>query len=487
MESLLKKAYDPAIFRQQGHALIDLLADHLTDSQSGNLEQAIPWQTPDAALAYWENDFQTPTNTDPLPLWTETIARSVRLHHPRYMGHQVSPVLPMAALSGLVKQMLNNGMAVFEMGMVANPHERIVMEWLAQKIGFAKQAGGIITSGGTLANLTALLTARAKKAPSDVWEHGVQEKLAVIVSEEAHYCIDRAARIMGLGSEGIIKIPVNAQFQLKTELLETAFEQAQAKGYQVIAVIGSACSTSTGAYEDLNTIADFCEKHQLWFHVDGAHGGAAVVSKKYRHLVSGIERADSVIIDFHKMMMIPALATAVVYKNGSDAFQTFHQKAQYLWDNQQSEDWFNSGKRTFECTKGMMSTMVYSVLRTYGEQIFEENVDVLYDLGRQFAQMVQAQPHFELATLPESNIVCFRYVPAAGEDINLLNAKIRQQLLEEGVFYIVQTQLNGQLYLRVSLMNPLTALQDVEDLLQRVEEIGNYVSTLKIPEGNVYL
>jgi L-2,4-diaminobutyrate decarboxylase len=472
MESQLQKAYDPQVFREQGHALIDLLANYLASAQSGNLKQVTPWQTPDEALAFWEADFQEPPLTDPIPFWAETIARSTHLHHPRYMGHQVSPVLPLAALSGLVKQVLNNGMAVFEMGMVANPHERIVLEWLSQKIGMPHQAGGIITSGGTLANLTALLTARAMNAPSDVWENGVQEKLAIMVSEEAHYCIDRAARIMGLGSEGIIKIPVNACFQMRTELLEPALTKAKTGGYQVIAVIGSASSTSTGAYDDIALIADFCEKHQLWLHVDGAHGGAAVVSEKYRHLVTGIERADSVVIDFHKMMMIPALATALVYRNGRDAFQTFHQKAQYLWDNQQSEDWFNSGKRTFECTKGMISTMVYSVLRMHGEQIFVENLELLYDLGAAFANKVQQHAHFELATPPEANIVCFRYLPQNGENANALNAKIRQQLLEEGIFYIVQTQLRGQLFLRVSLMNPLTTLQDVAHLLQRIEAIA---------------
>jgi L-2,4-diaminobutyrate decarboxylase len=393
------------------------------------------------------------------------------------MGHQVSPPLPIAALAGLLTGLLNNGMAVYEMGLVSNPLERILSDLLAEKIGFTSQSSGLLTSGGTLANLTALLSARAAKAPTDVWEDGAGERLAVMVSEEAHYCIDRAARIMGMGTQGIIKIPTNCRFQMRTELLETHYQLAKEAGLTVIAVIGSACSTSTGSYDDLMAIGDFCQRHNLWFHVDGAHGGAVVFSEKYRSLVTGIERADSVVIDWHKMLMTPALATALIFKNGEDSFQTFHQKAQYLWANQGSHEWFNSGKRTFECTKLMMSVKIYSILKTGGEGIFAENVDTLHDLAKQFVQLLHKNPSFELAVVPESNIVCFRYIGKnmVPERYNPLNAAIRQKLLEEGRFYIVQTTLRDKLYLRVSLMNPLTTTDDLHVLMEEVEKIAQSI------------
>jgi len=151
-------------------------------------------------------------------LWDEIIKRSIHLHNPKFMGHQVSSPLPLAALTGVLTGMLNNGQAVYEMGMTGNALERIVTGWLANKLDFANNAGGLLTSGGTLANLTALLTARALKVPTDVCEHGSSDKLAIMVSEEAHYCVDRAARIMGLGSDGIIKIPTNNRFQMRTDL-----------------------------------------------------------------------------------------------------------------------------------------------------------------------------------------------------------------------------------------------------------------------------
>ncbi|QJW90970.1 pyridoxal-dependent decarboxylase [Spirosoma taeanense] len=487
MNTPLTAAYSPAAFRQQAHALVDLLADHLERAQSGT-NPVLDYTEPDEQLAYWQTDFEKPVNADPLPLLTDMIQRSIHLHNPRFMGHQVAPPLPLTALTGLLTGLLNQGMAVYEMGMTANALERIVTQWLATKLGLGSDAGGLLTSGGTLANLTALLTARAIFAPTDVWEHGTTDRLAILVSEEAHYCVDRAARIMGLGTDGIIKIPTNERFQMQTDLLETYLERAKTQGLTVFAVVGSACSTSTGSYDDLSAIADFCEQHKLWFHADGAHGGAAVLSDTYRPLVQGIERADSVVVDFHKMMMVPALVTAVLYRRDADSFRTFQQKAQYLWADADAKDWFNSGKRAFECTKLMMSAKVYTVLRTYGEAIFTENVETLYDLARWFAQAVSSRPSFTLAVAPESNIVCFRYIGDGSQSnqLDAINTQIRRQLLKDGQFFIVQTSLRGQVYLRVSLMNPLTTTEHLTALVNEIERIGADLTNLSNSDSATY-
>ncbi len=467
--NLIEQAFSASDFRRFGHELIDLLADHLENTPN---DKVLPWQEPADALAYWQADFAKPLTNNPTEIFADIVSKSIKLHHPHYMGHQVTPPVPLAALSGVLTGLINNGMAVYEMGLVSNPLERIVTDFIAQYMGFDSQSGGFLTSGGTLANLTALLAARAAKAPDDVWELGNGHlKLAVMVSEEAHYCVDRAVRVMGLGDAGIIKVPINDRYQMQTDRLESLLENAKNQGIQVFCVVASACSTSTGSYDDLGAVADFCQKHNIWLHVDGAHGGAVVFSDKYKHLIDGIDRADSVIIDLHKMMMMPALATAVIFRNGNDGYQTFHQKAQYLWDNPESYDWFNSGKRTFECTKLMMSVKIYVTLRTYGVQLLADNVDTLHGLAVDFAELVQKNKRFELAVSPQSNIVCFRFLGKKEQNINELNTKIRKQILNDGNFYIVQTLLNGQVYLRVSLMNPLTKSKDLICLLDTIENI----------------
>jgi L-2,4-diaminobutyrate decarboxylase len=454
-------------FREMGHATIDLLADYLESIANGKLEKVIPYINPQSSYEFWKNDFENGSQ-DLVGFFKNTIEKSNHLHHPQYMGHQVSAPSPVAALSGLISSVLNNGGAVYEMGMVNNPIEKLISEILADKIGYGDDAGGYLTSGGTLANLTALLAARAKY--SEVWNNGTAEKLGVMVSEEAHYCVDRAARIMGLGSEGVIKLKTNKKYQLETAELEKSFLNAAKNGIKIFAVIGSACSTSTGSYDDLEKIGKFSKSKDIWFHVDGAHGGAVVFSKKYKSLVKGIEMSDSVAIDWHKMLLAPALATSLVFKNNQEAYQTFQQKAQYLWDDAASKDWYNSGKRTFECTKLMMGVKVYAIIKAHGIGVFEQNVDYLYDLAKEFANLVKNKTNFELAVEPQSNIVCFR---VKHPNINLFNTEIRKILLEEGGFYIVQTLLNGEVYLRVSLMNSSTNLSHLVSLLNRIEEIAH--------------
>jgi L-2,4-diaminobutyrate decarboxylase len=423
------------------------------------------------ALAFWQNDLAE-GKADPLAFFNKVMERSIRLHHPHYIGHQVSVPALVSSLAGLLSDVLSNGTGVYEMGMVSNALEKVVTDFTAQKIGYPSTAGGFITSGGTLANLTALLAARRAKSPTNVWEEGHQERLAVMVSEEAHYCIDRAARIMGMGNAGILKIPVDRHFRIRTELLESRLQQAQADGLEVIAIVGCAGSTATGSYDDLNALADFCEKHQLWFHVDGAHGGAVVFSDTHRGLVDGMARADSVVIDYHKMLMTPALNTALLFKEGQRAYETFSQRAQYLWEAQQSPEWYHSGKRTFECTKLMLSIKVYVILRTFGEQVFTENVDRLYAQAKVFAQLLHDHPHFELAVWPEANIVNFRYTGGLPDQWNNQNAAIREKLVQDGAFYIVQTTINGDRYLRCTVMNPLTKAEHFRGLLEAIEAIS---------------
>jgi L-2,4-diaminobutyrate decarboxylase len=467
-----KNAYNAENFRKNAHELVDILSNYLAEiSSTKSSLSTIPYRSPEETLAFWKADFESSALTNPNDLFKNIIERSIHLHAPRYVGHQVTSTLPTATLAAFVDSFLNNSGAVYEMGMNINALEKIVTNWFSRLLGFPEDSYGIITSGGTLANLTALLTARAVNAPDDVWKNGTSQRLAIMVSEQAHYCVDRAARIMGLGDKGIIKVPVDTNFQMKTELLPSLLAKAEAEGLHVMAIVGSACTTSTGSYDDLEKIADFCEKHSIWMHVDGAHGGVVVLSDRYKHLVKGIERANSVIVDFHKMLLVPALTTGVFYRNPSDSYRTFAQKASYLFATQ-DEDWFNSGKRTFECTKPGLVLRVYAVLRTHGEVIFREAVEYLYDLGSTFSQMIIAHPDMELAHEPKTNIVCFRYFPDNQENINEINLKIRDEIIANERFYIVSTVLNGNYYLRVSLMNPLTTEAELAELLELIEEIG---------------
>lgn len=468
-KNTLDQAFDPEQFRFLAHQLVDQLADHLKAHQTGQTN-VLPYASPAEQLEFWQQHFQQENGLD--DTFTAILDRSIGVHNPRYLGHQVSTVAPIASIAGMMVDLLSNGMGVYEMGMAGNAIERVIIDFMNQAVGYPAEAGGFMTSGGTLANLTGLLAARKANAPTDVWQDGSQEKLAIMVSESAHYSVDRAARVMGLGSEGIIKVPMDERFKMRTDLLAASLAQAKADGFHVFAVVGCASSTATGSFDDLEAIADFCEANKLWFHLDGAHGGGVVFSDQYKHLAKGSHRADSILIDFHKMLLTPALATALLFKNNSDSYKTFAQQAEYLWDTPQEEEWYNSGKRTFECTKLMMGVKVYSILKAHGKEIFQQNIDRLFGLARNFAQQIESREEFELLLSPEANIVNFRYIGGPADDLDSLNEQIRQSLLESGKFYIVSTLIHGKRYLRSAIMNPLTTGDDFQALLDEIETIG---------------
>ena len=465
--------FNPNDFRIKGHQLIDQIADYLKMvTTTPDDIPVLPWRSPQAAYEDWKQ-FLVEKNTFE-DFYKKIIKHSMHLHHPKYMGHQVSPPIPDAILSGILVSALKNGSGLYEMSPLSAPMERIVMDFFSKYIGYGNEASGFLTSGGTLANLTALLTARQVKGFGDIWNEGNPEgkQLAIMVSEEAHYCVDRAVRIMGLGDAGIVKIPTNDKFQADVSQLEKIYNNAITEGKTIFAIVGNACSTSVGAYDNLKAFGTFAQKHNLWFHADGAHGGAAIFSKKYKSLIKGIELADSVIIDGHKMMMTAGLITALIYKNGKDSYRTFHQKADYLWENSE-EEWFNLTKRTFECTKFNSILEIYSLIKNYGVDIFDEYITNTYDLARAFSKMLQENPNFEIAHEPESNILCFRVIEngKTKTELNELNARIRKQLLHDGKFYIVQTMLTNSIYLRVTLMNSFSTIEMLEELIKEIIKI----------------
>jgi len=476
MTDLLKNAYDPEFFRQQGHRLVDMLADYLHQvHNSPSQMKVLDWIPPEELLDKWQKDFESAPHLELSELFGNLVEETIHLHHPQYLGHQTSNVLPAAALATLAGGFLDPGMGVYEQGTSGVAFERLLIQDLAARMGMTAQADGFLTSGGTLGNLTALLCARQVMIEQDVWEKGYEgKKYGFLVSAEAHYSVARAVQVMGMGSGGVVPVPVNENYQLDAECLEEYYQKATDRGIQIIGAVASACSTAVGAYDPIDQLADFCEEKKLWLHVDAAHGGCVLFSKKYKHLLRGIERADSVILDFHKMLMTPSLVTALVFRQGNYSYQTFAQKASYLWEEEGGQEWYNLAKRTFELTKTSMSIRIYAMLRTYGEKVFEENVDVLYDLAKWFSEIIAAEDDFQMAVpFPESNILCFRYFreDLKEEELDDINLRIRESIARDGEFFIVQTRVDGRLFLRTSLMNPFTNEDELRGLLRKIKKL----------------
>ncbi|MHC5064529.1 MAG: pyridoxal phosphate-dependent decarboxylase family protein [Planctomycetota bacterium] len=463
-----KSAYAAKEFRSVGHAVIDQLADYLEQAEARDMSVLTP-VSPEQLLADWDQGFSKTGDSSLLSLLQSVLTHSTHLHHPGYVGHQIAVPMPAATLLEMVNALLSNGMAVFEMGQLQTIMEHRVVEHLAEVVGFDRNSGGILTHGGTIGNLTALLAARQAGAGHDVWTEGQREPLSVLVSDQAHYCIARAAQLMGWGDQGAWRVKSDERYRMDPEALGDSLRAAQEAGRHVFAVVASCCSTATGSFDPIEEIADFCQEHGLWLHVDGAHGASLLLSPEHRHKLKGIERADSVVWDLHKMMCLPAMNTVLLFRDGRRSYEAFAQEAGYLFASESPEEqWFNLGTRTLECTKRGMGMTAYCMLQSLGTDWFAAHVDRLMEITSMLEGMLREAEDFELACEPEANIVCFRHLPGGElsvEEMNAHQAKLRRRVVEAGEYFLVQTRLEEELWLRTTLMNPLTEKEDLAGLL----------------------
>ncbi len=476
MKSKIPAPFDPEEFRHEGHKLVDILSDYLKRTLKGEEKTVLPWNEPDKLAEIFSFDSASGEN-EPFENYIERVLKYTNhLHHPHYVGHQVTTPLPVTALVQFCTSLLNNGAAIYEMGPVAMAMEKNLVRYFGSMIGFEAGCDGIFTHGGSAGNLTAMLAIRQNMCDYNIWEEGVKEhgKPGFMISDQSHYSIGRNAKIMGLGDESLIRVPYDNKYRMKVSLLPEYKKMAEGKGIKVVSVVANSCSTATGSYDDLEAVADFCEKNGLWMHVDGAHGTGVLFSEKYRDRVKGLDRADSVIIDFHKMLLVPGLNTMVLFKNGEKSYETFAQKASYLFKKTDENEWYNSAKRTLECTKSAMGVVAYTAVKYYGASYYREYIDSRYDLAAAFAELIEGTPEMELAVKPDANIVCFRYAPDNLDDNNLnkINALIRDKIIKGGSYYFVQTELEGKLWLRTTLLNPVTDIGDLRELIDRIKEVG---------------
>ncbi len=482
-------AYDPAALEAAGTQLMAVLAEHFHNVESRDAK-VLNWNEPAAQVrearrlldefllppreGLGEGSLVASITSRIAALTRETLARGQNLHHPHYVGHQVPAPIPLAGLFDLVGTITNQCMAIYEMGPWATAVEHAVIDAVGERIGFTSgRFAGLVTSGGSLANLTGLLTAR-NVTLGDAWSAGLSGRnpAPVLVAQaDAHYSVTRSAGILGLGTNQIIPAALDQRRRMDPDQLDRTLSDLRARGTPIIAVSAAACATPIGAFDPLADIADVCRRHKVWLHVDAAHGGALVFSQRHRHLLAGIEQADSIVCDAHKMMFVPALCAMLFYKNREHRIATFHQDAPYLFDPTATElrD-YDSGIVNLECTKRSAAFGVWGIWSLLGPQIFADLVDVTIDLAQKFHALLEATDDFVPLHEPQCNIVVFRYEPpelrdAPVEKIDAFQLQLRRAVIESGEFYLVQSRLDGRTILRTTMMNPLTTEDDLRGLL----------------------
>lgn len=485
----VRAVYDPALFEAAGSDLLSLVRAHLEESARAP-EPALPWREPAELLAIARRRLaEAPSGPvsagEARARFTgvaaEMLAHHNRLHSPHYLGHQVPAPVPLAGAFEVACAATNNPSGIYEMGPLPAVAERALVEALGARIGWQSEYDGVATHGGSLANITALLTARASRYPG-FWSEGAgaarRGRPAVLVGADAHYSVSRAAGIAGIGTAQVVRLPQDGRRRVRPEAIEPAIEQARSAGLDPFCLVGSACSTPTGAFDPLDDMGAVAARHGLWFHVDGAHGASLLFSRRHRGRLRGIERADSVTWDAHKMMFVPALCTFLLCRDGRAGYETFNQDAPYLFDPeaQPTRD-FDAALRTVECTRRPLVMPVFALWAAYGPGLFEDLVDLVIGRARELHALISEAEDFEPLHDPECNIVCFRHLPARlrgrpEAEVSALQAEIRRRLVISGAFYVTTTRIDGAACLRVVVMNPRTERAHLAELLARVRRLA---------------
>lgn len=391
------------------------------------------------------------------------LRHSMHMHHPAYIGHQVAVPHFASALSDLLHGVIGNPMSIYEMGPPAAAAEQAVIRWMLEKVGWQKDGGGILTNGGSIANLHAMLAARAHIAP-EAWQQGTPADLVVLCPENAHYCINRAVSIMGLGSRSISGIPTDRNEMIIPDKLHQVIQDEQENGKRIMAVVANACATSTGLYDPIEEIAQICQENKVWFHLDSPHGATALLSVKYRHHMQGAELADSIIWDAHKMMRTSPLCTGILFRKKDYLENTFAQKASYLF-HEKDNPGVDILAHQIECTKSALGTRLFMVLASTGEKEMGNFVAKLCDHAKAFAHQINQRTGFTSPFPIHSNIVCFQYASEKYDQLSL-----RNKLIETGKYYISSTEIKGKRYLRLTVMNLETSRETIAGLLRLIEE-----------------
>jgi L-2,4-diaminobutyrate decarboxylase len=400
-----------------------------------------------------------------------------RFYDPANIAHQQAVPHYSAALAGFVDSFVSSDGSIYELGPPSVSIEYFLINWLLEKVGWAaapvppQQAegkvhgGGILTHGGSLSNLTVLIAARTRIAP-EVWLEGNPGDLALLAPAETHYSIARAAGIMGLGHRAVYPLEIDRHGVIIPDRLPAAYARTEAEGKRVVALIANACTTAAGLYDPLAEIGAFCRERELWFHIDGAHGGPALLTEKYRHLMHGVELADSLTMNMHKLMRVTAFCTALLVRDARTLDGAFVQEGSYLF-HPKEQPGFDFLHRTIECTKPVLGLKFFMVLAAMGEEGMAEYIERQFDLTAEVYDYLQGLPDFECPVKPQSNILCFGL-----KGLDEGHMSLRAKLLAQGDYYVSSAVLDGRRYLRFTLTNPATTLDNIKELVHEIREMA---------------
>lgn len=404
---------------------------------------------------------------------TEVVFASSRHNgHPRMFGYVTSPGTPATAFADLLASALNTNVTAWRSAPAAVEIERMTVDWIRKIVGMPERTGGLFVSGGSMANLCGLAAARDAMARLPVTSAGLaagEQTLRVYTSEECHHSVSKAAGILGIGRDNVRTARVDSALRIDLWDLERQIVEDLDEGFRPICLVGSAGTVNTGSVDDLVALADMAKKYSLWFHIDASYGGFAMLAPSKRKLFAGIVRADSVALDPHKWLYLPADCGCILYRDPARARAVFGHDAEYTRILEGEDDaafaFWDYGP---ELSRRFRALKVWMMLKHAGTRALGETIERNCACAAYLERLVHESEDFEMLAPVELSIFCFRYRPAgvAEEELDALNESLLKRLQRDGSSYLSNARVGGKFALRGCVMNFRTSERDMEVLLE---------------------
>ncbi len=435
-------------------------------------------------------DFQTPSalrtlvdvplaeygvsDAELLELISQYLKYSMRTGHPQFFN-QLYQGFNLPGFAGeIVSAAANTSMYTYEVAPVATLIEQELIVRMSSMAGFTANEG-LFLPGGSNANMTAMMIAR-NQVDSGIRENGIPPGLTAFVSDQAHYSFLKAANVLGLGLNAVIKIQSDEDGRMIPTALETAIVRAEEEGRRPFFVAATAGTTVLGAIDPIQSLSEIAQKHDLWLHVDGALGASLLLSGSYRHLLDGVENADSLAWNPHKTMGVPLICSALLCrKRGVLASSASCDHSDYLFHDEESPD---LGKKSLQCGRKVDALKLWLSWKYFGDRGYEKRINRMMALAQYASSVIRSADDMELKSDVYSFNVCFQFTGGTGDvrSRNAVNRQIRDRLLYDGSSAVNYASLNGETVLRIAFINPDISESDVDTFFSNVRLSGHQLT-----------
>ena len=458
-----------------------IIAPILAKSTESPIVNLVPASALDGRLSAHLPEKAAPLEEILQEMESVVVSHSRRNAHPGFYGYIAGPGLPTDPMAHAFIGALNQNVIGYPGAPGATTVEQTVIGWFRQLAGLPDTAEGAIVSGGSVGNLSALTVALYSALGLEYIRAGLasytEAKPVIIVAQTTHFCIQRAAVVLGLGAEQVVVVEHDENFRMRADSLQKTLQSCRDKRLKPVCVVASAGTTVTGSIDPLDAIADICEHNDVWFHVDAAYGGAGLWSPELRPRFKGIERADSVCMDLHKWFYLAFDGSVLLFRQPELARHVYYTRSDYVqFPKQGTPEEYMFFHFSPELSRRFRALPAYVAFRYYGGDKLSRNIYHNHECAMYLARLVEQDPDLELICEPDLSICCFRYNPtqlqAEHETVDQLNVKIRQKLQEEGDFLLSPTDVGNRPVLRVCIVSYTTRAQHMETLVHRVKAIG---------------